>query len=195
MVEGNRKRANVAKPKMKTIYQTFPAKTLTEADAEQLKGLFILSNNVAALIKDYAEKEILVKHMRDKAKQIKNTKEPLLEQISKNLFIPNKDYMDIHKKIKEQASKVEKANILTKGQIEHRYESYITGLMQMRRFLDQIINSSGLSVPTITGHRGTKKTKDEETVLFEKEFDKMTDADKSQLKNLQCMINKKKKGK
>jgi len=200
MAKGKRKR--VVKPvvekkpvqeivvKEKTIYEEFPVTTLNQNDASLLKEIFELSNNVAALIKDYAEKVIIVKQMRLSAKSILDEKQPLMIQVAKNLFKTEKDYKKLSKSIKDQANIVEKQLILVKGQIAHRYEDYVSALIRHNRYIETIVKDAELK--SITGHRPDKETKEEEKVLFEKEFDDMTDADIKELKDLNRTLSKKK---
>jgi len=200
MAKGKRKR--VVKPvvekkpvqeivvKEKTIYEEFPVTTLNQNDASLLKEIFELSNNVAALIKDYAEKVIIVKQMRLSAKSILDEKQPLMIQVAKNLFKTEKDYKKLSKSIKDQANIVEKQLILVKGQIAHRYEDYVSALIRHNRYIETIVKDAELK--SITGHRPDKETKEEEKVLFKKEFDDMTDADIKELKDLNRTLSKKK---
>ena len=200
MAKGKRKR--VVKPvvekkpvqepvvKEKTIYEEFPVTTLNQNDASLLKEIFELSNNVAALIKDYAEKVIIVKQMRLSAKSILDEKQPLMIQVAKNLFKTEKDYKKLSKSIKDQANIVEKQLILVKGQIAHRYEDYVSALIRHNRYIETIVKDAELK--SITGHRPDVETQEEEKVLFEKEFDDMTDADIKELKDLNKTISKKK---
>ena len=176
--------------KEKTIYEEFPVTTLNQNDASLLKEIFELSNNVAALIKDYAEKVIIVKQMRLSAKSILDEKQPLMIQVAKNLFKTEKDYKKLSKSIKDQANIVEKQLILVKGQIAHRYEDYVSALIRHNRYIETIVKDAELK--SITGHRPDKETKEEEKVLFKKEFDDMTDADIKELKDLNRTLSKKK---
>ncbi len=200
MAKGNRKRSNKSKPKPKkpnvekpkTIYDEFPAKTLNNMDANRMKEIFTLSNNVAALIKDYAEKDIAIKSMRDMADTLEKEKQPITIQVAKNVFKTEKNYKEVADNIRKQAKDLEKSLVLIHGQIEHRYEDYVSTLVRHREMINGIIN--GAKNKVITGHRhGGKITREEEEVLFEKEFDKLTEDDKEQLKELDKKIKKAKK--
>lgn len=171
----------------KSIYELFPVKTLDQIDANRMKEIFTLSNNVAGLIKDYAEKEIQVKKMREAAKKLEKEKEPLMVAIAQNVFKMEKDYKSMAKKIREQANEIEKSLTLIRGQIEHRYEDYVAGLIRQKRFLGQILRNAELK--SITGQSKTDgKTKKDEEILFEKEFDKLSDEDKKELKDIEKKI-------
>jgi len=87
MSKGNRKRSNVSKPKdkkvvekkevknkPKTIYEEFPVPTLNQSNANEIQEIFNVSNSLAALIKDYADKSIQVNKMRNMAKKIEKEK-------------------------------------------------------------------------------------------------------------------------
>ena len=206
MAKGNRKRSE--KPKLvekepkkpikeKTIYDEFPARTLDQSDATRLKEIFTLSNNVAALIKDYADKVITIKNMRKMAEQIEQEKQPLLLQVAKNMFKTEKKYKDVAKDIREQADTLEKSLILIHGQIEHRYEDYVSTLVRQKAMIDTILNGAGNK--KITGHRSPKEVRKQEELIFEKEFDesgKLTEEERTQLDNIQKQIkNTKKKAK
>ena len=180
------KKSVVKKPivkKEKTIYELFPARTLTQDDANRIKELFTLSNNVSALIRDYAEKEIAVKKMRDAAKTIEQERQPLIRQIASNLFKTESNYKKLADEIRKQAKQLENALQLVKGQISHRYEDYVSLLIRQNRLLEVIVNNAQLK--SITGHRhGDAQTKKEEEVIFEKDFEKQDDADRVVLKEL-----------
>jgi len=191
----NRKRANTknkttkSKPvkkeavkKQDSIYEMFPARTLTQDDGNRMKELFTLSNNVSALIRDYAEKEITVKKMKEAAKRIEKEKQPLMVQVANNLFKTETNYKELADNIRKQAEQLEKSLVIVKGQISHRYEDYLSVLIRQKRALENIINNAQLRA--ITGHRSDQKTKVQEEKIFEKEFDKITDEDREQLKKL-----------
>lgn len=191
----NRKRANSSKKttkpktvkkeavkKLDSIYDMFPARTLNQDDGNRMKELFTLSNNVSALIRDYAEKEITVKKMKEAAKRIENEKQPLMVQVANNLFKTETNYKKLADSIKKQAEQLEKSLVIIKGQISHRYEDYVSVLIRQKRLLENIINNAQLK--SITGHRSDAKTKAQEEKIFEKEFDKITDEDREQLKKL-----------
>jgi hypothetical protein len=179
MAKANRKRANDFKEKEsavenkppekeKTIYDDFTAKTLSQDDANRMKEIFTLSNNVSALIRDYAEKQIAVKHMRGMAKQIIAEHQPLMIQVAKNMYKTEKNFQLVSNDILKQADEIEKSLIIIHGQIEHRYEDYISALIRHKRFIEEVISMAGNKV--ITGHRGTDETRAEEEKLFEEEF-------------------------
>lgn len=200
MAKANRKRANKDKikpkkvaEKKKTIYEMFPAKTLSQDDANRMKEIFTLSNNVSALIRDYAEKDITITHMRKMSKQVLKEKQPLMVQVAKNMFKTENDYKTVSKDIKSQSDILEKSLGLLKGQIEHRYEDYLSTLVRHKRFIESVIGSDTNKV--ITGHRSDTKTKAEEEILFEKEFDKLTDDDRKQLTDINEKIKNKQKEK
>jgi len=198
MAKANRKRSNKPKPKVekvveppkKTIYEMFPAKTLSQDDANRLKEIFTLSNNVSAFMRDYAEKDITIVNMRIVAKKILEEKQPLQVNIAKNVSRTERDYKKVSEEIEAQAIELEKSLGLLKGQIEHRYEDYLSTLVRHERFISGIIGVE--QNKTITGHRSDAKTKVEEEVLFEKDFDKLTDDDKIQLNAINDEIKKQK---
>lgn len=204
MAKANRKRANKPKEKIpkvvekkKTIYEMFPARTLSQDDAVRMKEIFTLSNNVSALIRDYAEKDILIPNMRKMAESILKDKQPLTVQIAKNMFRTENDYEKVAKEILKQADSVEKSLGLLKGQIEHRYEDYLSTVVRLKRFLEVVIGKEENKV--ITGHRAGKvkdtATLAEEEVIFEKNFDDLTDEDREQLKAIDTEIKKAKETK
>lgn len=198
MTKGNRKRSNKNKEepkkekkeeeKKKTIYEKFPVRTLTQDDANKLKEIFDMSNNISALIRDYATKEITANAMRETAKQIEAEKEPLMVKVANNLYKTDRDYKKLAKSIKEHADIVDKQLILIEGQIAHRYEDYVGALIRHNRFVESVIKSA--KVTTVTGHRPDAETKKDEEVLFEKEFDEMTEDDIEKLKQLNTKIKK-----
>jgi hypothetical protein len=171
----------------KSIYEMFPVRTLDQTDANRMKEIFTLSNNVAGLVKDYAEKEIQVKKMRKSAKELEKEKEPIMIAIAQNVFKMEKDYSGMAKKIRQQANDIEKSLSLVRGQIEHRYEDYVSSLIRQKRFIEGLLKKAELK--SITGQSKTDpKTKKEEEILFEKEFDKLSDKDKKELKELEKKI-------
>jgi outer membrane protein OmpA-like peptidoglycan-associated protein len=204
MAKGNRKRSNKTPPKKveekkqvkkeekpKTIYDMFPARTLNQDDANKMKEIFVLSNNLSALIKDYAETDITIKSMRELAKEIETDKEPVMLKVSKNLYKSKRDYKKVAKQIRDQANALEKSLTIKRGQIEHRYEDYVSSLIIHKRMVEGVIQSAKLK--SITGHFSDEKTKKEEEILFEKDFDKITEEDKAKLKEINQAIKKKQK--
>jgi hypothetical protein len=202
MSKGNRQRSkkeisknasSVQLPtKPKTIYDEFNISPLEQKDADFIKSIFNISNNVSALIKDYSEKEISVKNMRIVADDIEREKQPLIMQVTKNLF-KSIGYKGIAKQMREQAELLEKTLVLSKGQIGHRYEDYVSSLIRLKRFIDGKVE--GIKLPSITGYRSDEKTSQEEEILFEKDFEKdskLSDVEKKQLENIQKLINDKK---
>ena len=153
-----------------TIYDDFPARTLNQDDANHMKEIFTLSNNVAALIRDYAEKQIAVKHMRNMADKLEQEKQPIIVQVAKNMFKTELDYRTVAKDIRKQAEDIEKSLVLIHGQIEHRYEDYVSTLIRHNRFIETVINTA--TNVKITRHRSDGKTKAEEEKLIESEFEK-----------------------
>jgi len=194
MAKGNRNRSKKTiskvekKPvvKEKTIYDEFPARTLSQDDANKMKEIFTLSNNVSALIRDFAEKTITVKNMRIMADKIEKKKKPLQIQVAKNMFMTEDDYRTVVNDIRIQANTLEKSLILIHGQIEHRYDDYVSTLVRFDSFINTIIN--GAKNRAITGHRSTGEVKEQEEILFEKEFDKISEEDKVQLKEIDKKI-------
>jgi hypothetical protein len=182
MAKANRKRANenIEKKEIKqveikkevTIYDEFPVRTLSQDDANRMKEIFTLSNNVSALIRDYAEKAIAIKHMRNMAKQIVTEHQPLMVQVAKNMYKTEKNYETVSKDILKQAEEIEKSLILIHGQIEHRYDDYVSTLIRHKQFIESVILSAENKV--ITGHRGGAMNEQEEKILeteFEKELE------------------------
>jgi hypothetical protein len=198
MAKGDRKRSTKTekkddvKPKedetKKTIYEKFPARTLSQTDANYMKEIFEMSNNVSALIRDYATKEITVAAMREAAKSIETEKEPLMIQVAKNIYKTERDYKKLAKSIREQANVLEKQLVLIEGQIAHRYEDYVSALIMHNRFIENIVKSA--EIKSIYHRRGDGRTKEDEKILFEKEFDEMTDKDVEELKELNTKIQK-----
>lgn len=176
----------------KSIYEMFPARTLSQQDANKMKELFTMSNNVSALIRDYAEKELAVLALREEAKNIKKDRKPLMLQIAKGVFRTENDYNKLSNKFSKQADELEKSMKIVKGQIAHRYEDYVSMLIHLNKYIEQILNNAELK--SITGYRTKNKevTKKEE-MLFEKEFEKVTDDEKKLLSELSKETDKTKR--
>ena len=149
-----------------------------------------MQKTIDSLIRDYAEKDIMVDNMRRMANDIMKDKQPLIIQIAKNMSRTEHDYKKVAKDIKNQADALEKSLGLLKGQIEHRYEDYLSTLVRHKRFVEAIIGDE--KNKAITGHRAGKQhdkiTVKEEEVLFEKDFDKITDEDRETLKEIDKKI-------
>jgi hypothetical protein len=65
----------------------------------------------------------------------------------------------------------------------------VSALIRHSRFIDGIIKTAEMK--SITGHRPeTHETQKDEEILFEKEFDKITDDDRVKLKELNDVIKK-----
>jgi len=183
-----RKRASPVKPitvklpsppkevPQRSIYQDFPIRPLNNNDSAMVKDMFSLSNNFAALMKKYADVALQVKASNQfvgelKAKKIKG---PLMIRASPNVFIPMRDMEKAATNIKKEVALIEKENVLTRGQIEHRYEEYIDSLIRFKRILTALIGDKELT--TLSGHRtNDEKTEKEAQIIFQKEFDKMSE--------------------
>ena len=183
MTKGNRQRANpVAKPlkvkktePQKTIYQDFPIRPLNTNDSNQVKDMFALSNNFAALVKQFADTEMQVKASKQFTSELKSKKikGPLMIRASPNVFIPMRDMEKAAQNIKKEVALLEKENTLKRGQIEHRYEEYVDSIIRLKRLLTKLIGDKELT--TLSGHRAHDAKSDEETkVIFKKEFDEMS---------------------
>ena len=95
-------------------------------------------------------------------------------RVSPNVFIPMRDMEKAATNIKKEVALIEKENVLTRGQIEHRYEEYIDSLIRFKRILTALIGDKELT--TLSGHRtNDEKTKKEAQIIFQKEFDKMSE--------------------
>lgn len=201
MAKGNRKRAGparvvVAKPpkvekvvsQRTTIYQDFPIRPLNNTDSNQVKDMFSLSNNFAALMKKFADTELQVRASNKFVSEIKakKIKGPLMIRASPNVFIPMHDMVKASENIGKEVELIEKENLLTRGQIEHRYEEYIDSLIRFKRILTALIGDKELT--TLSGHR-TDDTKsiEESKIIFQKEFEKMS---KAELQKLPDEVNK-----
>jgi arsenate reductase-like glutaredoxin family protein len=171
MAKGNKKSRKKVEVKEKTIYEEFPVRTLSQADADRMKEIFTLSNNVSALIRDYAEKTITVKHLKTLAKEIKDSKQPLIVQVAKNVYKTETKYDRLSDDILKQAEELEKSLVLIHGQIEHRYEDYVSSLVRHQNFIEMVIKSAENKV--ITGHRDGAVIGKQEEELFEKEYEQV----------------------
>lgn len=206
MSKGSRKRSNKNKEKVgskkgvnkviekreKTIYEDFPVPTLNQTNANEIQEIFNISNTLAAFIKEYAEKSIQIKKMRSMAKKIEQERKPIIIGVAQNLFKHEEDYNSVAKDIRVNAEKLEKSLKLLHGQIEHRYEDYVTLLVRYKRFLERLIAVDGENIKKITGHYADKRTKQEEEIIFERDFEKLTDEDRKQLAAISEQIKTKK---
>lgn len=186
MTKGQRKRAAPVKPLVikppkkqpvkNTIYQDFPIRPLNNNDSAMVKDMFSLSNNFAALMKKYSDVELQSRASKKFMVEIKEKKVrgPLMIRASPNVFIPMHDMTKASENISKEVVLIEKENILTRGQIEHRYEEYIDSLIRFKRILTALIGDKELT--TLSGHRtGNPKSVEESQIIFQKEFDKMSE--------------------
>ena len=183
MTKGNRQRANpVAKPlkvkkaePRKTIYQDFPIRPLNTDDSMQVKDMFALSNNFAALVKQFADTDMQIRASKQFTTELKSKKikGPLMIRASPNVFIPMRDMDKAAENIKKEVGLLEKENTLKRGQIEHRYEEYVDSIIRLKRLLTAMIGDKELT--TLSGHRTEDaKSEEEAKVIFKKEFDEMS---------------------
>jgi hypothetical protein len=167
-----------------TIYQDFPIRPLNNNDSAMVKDMFSLSNNFAALMKKFADTELQVRASNKfvgelKAKKIKG---PLMIRASPNVFIPMHDMTKASENINKEVALIEKENTLTRGQIEHRYEEYIDSLIRFKRILTALIGDKELT--TLSGYRANDaKSLEESQIIFQKEFEKMSDEELKKLPN------------
>lgn len=186
MTKGQRKRAAPLKPLVikppkkllvkNTVYQDFPIRPLNNNDSAMVKDMFSLSNNFAALMKKYSDTELQSKASKKFIIEIKEKKVrgPLMIRASPNVFIPMHDMAKASENISKEVVLIEKENILTRGQIEHRYEEYIDSLIRFKRILTALIGDKELT--TLSGHRsGNPKSVEESKIIFQKEFEKMSE--------------------
>jgi hypothetical protein len=90
-------------------------------------------------------------------------------QVAKNMYKTERNYKTISDDIIKQADEIEKSLILVHGQIEHRYEDYVSTLIRHKKFIEDVISSAENKV--ITGHRDSNMTVEEEKI-FEDELEK-----------------------
>ena len=198
MSKSQRKRASPAKPvtvklpkpsaPQKTIYQDFPIRPLNNNDSAQVKDMFALSNNFAALMKKFSDTELQIRASGQFIDELKSKKikGPLMVRASPNVFVPIRDMEKAADNIKSEVKLLEQQNTLTRGQIEHRYTEYIDSLIRLKRVLTALIGDKELT--TLSGHRmGDEKSTNDARVIFQKEFEEMT---KDELKSLPNNIKK-----
>lgn len=203
MAKGSRKRANTVSPNGKTvkkaetkqkevvfqpIQDTMPVRTLNQRDFENVKGVFLLSNNVAALMKKYSESDMQVRNIRVFANKLEkegNKAGPLLQRVSENLFMPIRDIPKSVKDLRDEADILEKANKITKGQIEHRFDEYVDALQRHKSFIEGLLAKvKDTKTKVISGQRTGGEIKKAEEELMVKEFDELTKADKELIQDI-----------
>jgi hypothetical protein len=201
MVKGQRQRATPAKPLVlkppkvekaktprRTVYQDFPIRPLNTNDSNQVKEVFALSNNFAALMKKFSDTDLQIRASEQFSAELKSKKikGPLMIRASPNVFIPMRDMEKAATNIKSEIVLLEKQNALTRGQIEHRYEEYVDSLIRLKHVLTLLVGDK--ETTTLSGHRIKNANYDKETkAIFKKEFDEMTEAE---MKNLPDDIKK-----
>ena len=201
MAKGDRKRTQKLQPKMKAvdkntlqipaseplpnILKQYPVRTLTNADAERFKGLVMLSNNVAGLLKSIADADMSIAKGREISKEMLSgeIRGPAMRKVSANLYLPLFDIKGTAKKITKELDMIEQANIISIGQLQQRYDEYVDAIKAMRHTLDTILaDAKNKEVNTIRGDR--KSRVKGENIVFEKEFDKLSEKDVDFLKEI-----------
>lgn len=107
--------------------------------------------------------------MRVMAEKIRKERQPLFIQIAKNMLKTERGYDAVADDILKQAEQIEMSLILIHGQIEHRYEDYVSTLIRHNRFVEGVIRSAENKM--ITGHRSDRETRAEEEKIFDKGFE------------------------
>ena len=153
------------------IFKDFPIESLGTADSTKVKELFQLSSTVAALKKKYSDTIFQIKMSKNFIKEVKagKIKGPLMFKVSDTLFMPIKDMDKLVEGINKDIKTLEDSNIITRGQLEHRYDEYIDSMIRLYRFLKDRVGKKELS--NIEGHRNIdNKSLDEQRIIFEKEL-------------------------
>lgn len=172
--KGKKVAKKVKEPQPRSMEELYPVRSLYQGEADQFKALTALSNNRAAVLKDIIDKEAGIGQMRELSRKIKkgDIKGPFMQPILPNILAPFSDTKTFAKKIDENIGMIETAVGIAKGQIPHRYEEYVDGLINFRDRLNEIIGDAKRS--NIASQRlGADETK--EKVVFEKSFEDFQD--------------------
>lgn len=213
MTKGNRKRANESsaqpkspkrpnKPKrpscptslIPNIIKSYPVRTLSQIDVERFKELIALSNNVAGLLKTATDEDLSISKGKKFSKELSGgrVKGPVLQRVSQNLMIPLTNIKEVAKKLDNELGMLTEASGITKAQLQQRYDEYVDSIRAMSAVFTKILAAAPeKQLKTIKGDRKAKMVKQEQ-IIFEKEFNKLTEKDKEFLKQIGKPSTKKK---
>lgn len=167
-----RKRANTTKDKNTAIVEKAPiSQPLLQQEASYFQELVDTSNRYAALLKQKAEYEFVIKKLQENRKKIQDGKVKLpvsVVLIPKVMYYQESDKKEIFKFFDEQIKGYQTSIKSLEGQLQHRYEDYAESAVRNREFLKD--RYSNLVSKKVAPHR--KEIEDEEN-LFEAEFEKM----------------------
>jgi len=169
---------------MSTYKKDFPIPPFVSLDVGKLKEMVDLSNTYASLLQQYATEEYKLQIVQTTTKKIesKEIKPPFLVPIPGNIFIPETNMKNVLKSLKHQELLISTKIAGVRGQLEHRYDEFVETMLRFKEFLSAKLGDKQIS--KFTQHRTGGKQRDGEQVLFEKEFDKMTEKDGKELEEL-----------
>lgn len=168
--KGKKIAKKVKQPAQRPMSELYPVRSLYQTEADQFKMLVELSGNRAKIVKDIEDKETGIIQMRILSKKLAkgDIKGPLMQQILPGVFAQFPDTKKAAARITEQIGVIQTTVDIAKGQIPHRYEEYVDGLIIFRDRLNEIIGDSQRS--NVTAQRLGAKPEDEK-VVFEKSFE------------------------
>lgn len=157
-------------PKQRSMEELYPVRSLYQAEADQFKALTVLSSNRAAILKDIDDKETGMQQMRALSKKLRKgeIKGPLMQQILPGVFAQFPDTKKAATKINEQIKVVQTTVDIAKGQMPHRYEEYVDGLINFRDRLNEVIGDTKRSNVAVQRLGADPK---KEKIVFEKRFE------------------------
>lgn len=164
--------------KIKGVPKEIPkSKPLMSQEAQYFQELVDVSNRYAALMKQKAQYEFIVKKLQENRKKVQTGEIPLPVTLP---LIPNvMNYNESKKKtvfkfFDEQITGYKNSVKAIEGQLGHRYEEYVEVAVRTREFL--VKRYGGLKGAKIVQARAG--VKDEEN-LFEAEFNKLMEDPKT----------------
>jgi hypothetical protein len=173
---------------MGNLMKNYPVRTLATGDVNRFKELVTLSNNVSGLLKQVADAKLSIVKGKEVAKDMLDgkIKAPALQKVTQNLFLPLSDMKEVGRKISGEIKLIEQATIISKSQLDQRYEEYVDCTRNMNRLFEDILaKAPKQKLSKIRGDRAASvESKSEESVIFEKEFDKLTKKDTEFLKEI-----------
>ena len=173
-------------------FEKFPVKPVNPGFVGMMKEAVKLNNQYAGLVQQYTQKQNEATIRKNYIKDLKkgNVKTPIMVQTVDGLLQPLYDIKQLIKQLESKNKLVNQSLLLVEPQISHWYDEYRDSMIRVYQTLGAILGDEK-DVTNISGHRKFNDNKEKEKKIFEKDFDKLTDADIKKLKGYAAKSGKK----
>jgi len=170
-------------PRPVNPFDRFAVKPVAKSFVTMVNEAVKLNNQYAALVQQYTQKQNEVALRKKYVKNLKkgNIKTPLMMQTMDGLFEPVYDIKQLTKQLENKNKIVTQSLLLIDDQVSHWYDEYRDSMIRVYQVLGGILGKDK-EVKNVSGHRKNLADKGKETKIFEKDFEKLTDADITKLK-------------